>query len=143
MNWTDVKTEILSKLNIESEYAALGIKFTSNKPTPKGWLSCHAEGREDKDASAGVNVGDGSSRGYYNDFGGTGDSLSLFDFAVQYGQCKDFRDSIVEYGKKAGFNLSRLPKGDYERPEDAFRFLPDFNTRLCRGLVKKKRGRLY
>ena len=76
--WQDAPRAIFSRLNLETEFTKLGLKIKLGaRPSSTGWLSAHAMGREDKTASASINVGDGPSAGRYRDFGGNGDRLRL------------------------------------------------------------------
>lgn len=64
--------EIIDRLDVRAEYVALGLRFVGG-PDQRGWIKCHAWGREDKNASAAVNV----KTGRYKDHGGEGLSESL------------------------------------------------------------------
>ena len=90
--WKALSEKTLATLDIQAEYTRLGIGITGNKPSATGWLACRAKGREDKHASAAINVGDTPSmRGRYRDHGGEGDTLSLWDFAAKYGPHGDWK----------------------------------------------------
>lgn len=116
-NWEDTTREILERLDIAAEYASLGVEFDWERVSRGGWRACHAMGREDRSASAAVNVGDWPLRGRYRDLGGTAESLSLFDFAAKYGTFGgDWKEARREFAKKAGVKLPSGQKGpkDFE-----------------------------
>lgn len=111
INWNTINEAILAKLDVRAEYQALGVKFTG---AGAEWLECHAVGRDDATPSAAVHV----HTGRYKDHGGEGISLSLWDFAAQYGGFSDFKEARKHYAEKAGV---QLPKGrPPARPEDKF-----------------------
>lgn len=114
--WHEANQKVLDALDIASVYAELGVRVAKgNQPNAKGWLSCHAHGREDKNASAAINVGDGETRGRYKDFGGGGESLSLWDFAAkvkgwEWTKARDY------YAQQAGVKLpSDLNRGSIDQ----------------------------
>lgn len=112
--------DIIAGLDIRAEYKALAVEFTADSPSGTGYLQCWARDRPHGDApSAGVHL----ASGRYKDLGGSGESLSLFDFAVRYGDFTDWRDARKYYAKRAGLG-KRLPRKDQEeRPQDRFRFV--------------------
>lgn len=120
VDWRQLERDILSNLDLRAEYEKLGVKFASDRPTSKGWLSCHAMGREDKNPSAAVCVEGGGPLGVYKDHG-TGQAIGFFDFALKYcGGYAEWFDAFREYGIKAGFG-KKLPKKARERVEDKYR----------------------
>lgn len=115
INWDDLKSSILSGLDVESEYRQLGVEIVGKSPSAKGWLTCRAMGREDRNPSAAVNV----TTGRYRDLGGDGLSLSLFDFAAQFGLYADWKEARRYFAKKVNIPL---PKGPQPRPGDKIHF---------------------
>ena len=58
----EIKTEILARLDIQAEMAAIGIEFQGSA-SPNGWLKCLNPYKPEQHASCGVNVGSGPARG--------------------------------------------------------------------------------
>jgi hypothetical protein len=110
--------EIISRLDILAEYRALGVEFVSVAPRSSGMIECYARGRQENKPSAAVNV----TTGRYID-SGSGESLSLFDFAAKYGgQFTDWKEARKHYADKAGVKLTggNAP----EDPAESIEFLP-------------------
>jgi hypothetical protein len=105
----DINNEILSRLDIIVEYEALGVKF-DGRVRDNGYAACYARGREESTASAWVSV----QTGRYGDKG-NGESLSLWDFAVRYGngQWSNWVDARKHFAEKAGVEIGRG-----RRPQD-------------------------
>lgn len=105
--------EIINGLDILLEYKALGAKIVGAEPNAGGWISIYALGREDKNPSAAINVGDGDQRGRYVDSASGERSLSLFDAAVLAGQFADWRQAREHYAAKKGVEIrgSKNTKG--------------------------------
>jgi len=103
-NWQQAEAEILQSLDLQAEYASLGIEFAGGEPSAEGWLACRAIGREDRHPSAAVNV----RTGRYKDAGGSGLSLSLWDFAAQFGPFSAWQDARKHFADKVG---AKLPRG--------------------------------
>lgn len=138
-DWQEINRMVLAALDIRAEYAALGVRVAGHEPNHGGWLACHAHGREDQNPSAGINVGgDSAARGRYRDFGGAGDSLSLFDFAAQTGRFSGWRDARQHYAKIAGV---KLPSADKEpkHPAESLEFQP-WNEQLAGLWCLRKKG---
>lgn len=104
-DWREVEREILSKLDIENEYAAMGLRFHGDHVSHSGWRKCHAMGREDRNPSAAVNVAHGPMRGLYRDLGGMNEVLSLFNFAVRYAKFTDWKEARKHFADKAGVKI--------------------------------------
>jgi len=117
--WKKAVAEVLIKTDIKSVYERLGAKFSNSKAGTNGWMACHAIGREDRNPSARINVGDGPARGRYQDFGDDGKSISLFDAMAKFGPAPDWKKARDYFAKEAGV---KLPKGDQELVEDKFSF---------------------
>lgn len=119
ISWGDYDRQILDLLDIESAYRALGIQFTSSRPTGSGWLACWAIDRpHGNNPSAAVNVGNGEQRGRYRDLGGIGESLNLWEFAAKYGQFNnDWRAARKHYAEQANVPSPRgaEPTGPADR----------------------------
>lgn len=121
VDWNGINEQILSRLDIEAVYKGMGVEITGSKPGTNGWLSCRAQGRDDQKASAAINVGSGSTRGRYRDLGGSGDSLSLWDFAARYGHYPSWQLARAEFAKIA--NIIIPSQKDIKRPIDALEFV--------------------
>lgn len=118
VDWQSLKREILSKLDLAAEYRALGVEFARPTPNAKGILECHAVGRRDEVPSAMVNV----RTGVYHDSGGSGESLSFWDFALEYGPAFGRHIDVLRYyGARAGVEVptpryrsgGRIPESTY------------------------------
>lgn len=113
MSIDDVKKEILSKLNLESEFQSFGIRMIGN-PSPKGWVRCPSPFKPEKNPSCGVNI-DGSSSygGYLRIFNASGPqhAIGFFDLAAELGPCsgKDFIDILKFYAEKTGVAFDYEP----------------------------------
>ena len=83
-SWTEHKRKILAGLDIESVYREMTVEITGHAPNSDGWLTCRSYGRDDRNPSANINVGNGSARGRYHDFSIGGESMFLFDFHAKY-----------------------------------------------------------
>lgn len=93
--------EIIERLNVQAEYEALGVR-TAGKPAADGWLAVHAIGRDDRNASAAINL----QTGRYKDHGGDGCNLSLFDFAAgKAGKFADWMQARDYYADRAGVKI--------------------------------------
>ena len=127
----ELSDDIISRLDVRSEYESLGVQFTASKPTAKGWIACSAYGRDDKKASAAVHV----ESGVYKDHG-SNLICGLFDFAVHTGEFPDWKAARKHYAIKTKMD-KRLPKS--ETKEDHLLSKFDFNNKwnglLARGLV--------
>ena len=138
-DWKDAELAILSKLDIASVYRDLGVVFTRDTPTNKGWLACHAMGRADDTASAAVNVGDCGMRGRYRDMGGEGLSLNLWEFAALFGKFPDWRAARRHYADKAGQSMPA--GGEPKRPDDQVEFINNAaSDTILQGWVEVKDG---
>jgi len=104
-----IKTEILSRLDIQAEYENLGIVF-KGKPNRSGWVPCSSPYSPDKHPSCGVNISSGSYRGCLVVFNQNGNgvkpylSYSFFDVAGDFlpGASGDFSYVIKHYANKTG-----------------------------------------
>lgn len=68
---------------------AWGLRLGRNAGTGRGWVDCHAIGRDDKNPSAGFDP----KTGVYHDFGSS-TKLSFFDLAVVLGAYPDWRQAL-------------------------------------------------
>lgn len=106
MKPAEANAAILAALDIPTEYRALGVEFAATEPNSNGFLACRAIDREDRNPSAAINL----RTGYYVDLGPGGKSLSLWDFAVQYGgraglSLPDWKEARKHYAQKASVDL--------------------------------------
>lgn len=101
-----VEREILERLDVLSEYQALGVRSVGTNPNPNGWISAFAIDRDEQNPSAAICVAGGNgSLGRYVDKGGSGQSLSFWDFAAKYGPYEDWRAAREAYAAKAGVTI--------------------------------------
>ena len=104
-DWHDWRRKVLSRIDLNSVY---GRWLTGNKR--EGWLECRdpSSPSGDKHPSAGVATGDSSfERGAFHSFR-TGESLSIFDFMVQFNLAKDFKDAIKQVSNISGVSIPRV-----------------------------------
>jgi len=97
-DWQALNAKILAGLDLQAEFAALGLDLTGRDAKADGWLECRAVGREDVNPSAAVNV----QSGRYRDLGGDGLSLSLYDLAVHLRKFARWQDARAHYAAKIG-----------------------------------------
>lgn len=109
LDWPTIKAEIAAKLDLEAEYASLGVDFTdaTKGGNSKGVRQCHAVGRKDDVPSAFVNT----RTGVYHDSGGEGATLGFFDFALKYGSHGRWIDCLKHYAEKAGVEIPSVVVG--------------------------------
>jgi hypothetical protein len=113
-----INNEIIATLDVPAEYHELGVRLAGDRDSANasGWVPCHAVDREDATPSAAINL----HTGRYKDHGGDGVSLSLWDFATQFGQHENWETARRSYAKKAGVKLGRSkPKAN---PADSLLF---------------------
>lgn len=103
--FADVERRILERLDLRAEFAALGVEIVGSTPGPKGYVECHAMGRDDRTPSAGVNL----ETGRYKDFGGDGESLSFWDFCAAHGNFANWRAAREHFAAKTGEALPAPP----------------------------------
>lgn len=77
--------------------AEWGVKLTGKK-TQKGWLECHAVGREDSKPSAAINAKSGT----YHDLGDSGKGISIFQLGVKLHAYSSFPDAVNSLGERFG-----------------------------------------
>lgn len=103
----DIKREILSKLNLQTEFESFGIKLVG-KPSPKGWVKCPSPFAPDKLPSCGVCVDNSSSfAGYLRIFNSSGprQAIGFFDLARELSSAcggKEFIEILKYYAEKTG-----------------------------------------
>jgi hypothetical protein len=119
IDWRALKQEVLPRLDVAAEYAALGVEFVDPGPNAKGWRACRAFGRPaanpDEVPSAAVNV----RTGIYHDSGNGGESLFLFDFALKHGDFGRWHDACRHYAAKAGVPMGAVHPGAGGRIREA------------------------
>jgi hypothetical protein len=104
----EITAEILSRLDVAGEFAALGVKI-SGQPRASGMVSCYAWGRDDRRPSAFLNV----KTGVYGDSGGkeaAAFTCSLFDLAVKAGRFSDWKEARKAYAEKVGVTIGKESK---------------------------------
>jgi putative DNA primase/helicase len=103
IDWSKLKADIISHLDIKKEYTELGVKFGSGTPSPKGFLECHAMGRPDHNPSAAINL----KTGVYVDAGGDHSTLGFLEFALRNGNRGSWLETAKYYADKAGVPFGR------------------------------------
>lgn len=119
--WQRISRDVLLAMDIEAEYRELGLAIPDGvQPSVDGWLRCWARDRpRGNTPSAAINVGDGAARGRYYDHGGSGESLTFWDFAAKYqnGQgWAGWNDARRHYAQK--YTVKGLPRDDEVRDQD-------------------------
>lgn len=113
-DWNEINREILDRLDLLSEFQAVGVDVVG-KENSKGWMSCRAYKRDDRDPSAGVNIGASHpQRGRYKEFVGDGRNMSFFEFMAMAGASghEDGWEGVRnEYAKKLGIKLPKKKSG--------------------------------
>jgi hypothetical protein len=79
-----------------------GLRIVARKPSPKGWLTCHAIDREDAHPSASFHP----VTGVYNDHGELR-RLAFFDLAVALGAYPSWLEAVQGLGARFGCRPSR------------------------------------
>jgi len=109
-DWQELNRRILAGLDLQAEFAELGIDITAGEPKSDGWMECRAVGRDDVNPSAAINI----QSGRYRDLGGEGLSLSLYDLAVHLKRFSRWQDARDHYAAKAGVSI----ESDGKAPRD-------------------------
>jgi hypothetical protein len=101
------KRDVLLKLDLITELRDLGIRIVDEIPDSKGWITCRALDREDRNPSAGFCVSSKRPQiGIFRDFG-NGEKLNFFELAVKMGDFADSKKALEFYADKAGVCLSK------------------------------------
>jgi len=103
---SNLNEEIVAALDVLAEYQAIGFKPVGS-PKSDGWQDGHALGREDRNASAGINL----QTGIYKDHGSDGLALPMFKAIAQF-TGDTWHDVRARLAKKVGLSR-RLPKKKY------------------------------
>lgn len=129
-DWNAVNAEILARTDLMEAYQAMGVVPSRGQPNERGWVDCHAAGREDSNPSARFNV----QTGRYKDYKG-GEAIGFFEFAGRYGGFKDWSDARRHFASKAGVALpsSQEPR----RPQDCLDFIRTCEMEIKRWCRKK------
>lgn len=88
------RDDVLASVNVRAVAASWGVRFAGGI-SPKGWMPCHAIGREDRTASAAIHA----QTGQYVDQG-TGTRMSLFDLGAALGVYEDWRHTLEDLGAR-------------------------------------------
>lgn len=76
---------------------AWGLRVAASKPNAKGWVACHAIGREDRNPSASISV----ETGVYSECR-DGERLSFFDLAARLGVYPDWQTAKADLAARFG-----------------------------------------
>src|SRR5262245_31108940 len=103
------KSEIVARLDLAAEAAALGLRFSSTRVNAKGFRPCYAAFRDDKNPSAAINV----KTGTYLDSGSDGKALSFWDFASRIAPARfpTWKDALYHFADVAGVPLPKKGGG--------------------------------
>lgn len=136
-NWTDTQRRILDALDLVAEYKALGLDVVGREPNASGWVTARAMGQDDRNPSAGINVGrEHPQRGRYKEFTGDGCNLSFFEFAaVKAGRFADWKEARKHYADRLGI---KLPRGPQPQTLDESLVLRDYNEALVASWCRHK-----
>lgn len=153
MNIDDIKREILSKLNLQTEFEFFGIKLIG-KPSSKGWIKCPSPFNPDKFPSCGVCVDNSSSySGFLRIFNNSGprQAIGFFDLARELNpNCmgKEFIEVLKFYADKTSveFNIKNnkktiKPKGKIVATYDYVNLSDELMYQVCRLKPKSFRQR--
>jgi hypothetical protein len=154
MTIDNIKKEILSKLNLKSEFESFGIKMVGGI-SPKGWIKCFSPFRPEKIPSCGVCIENSSTfAGYIRIFNNSGprQAIGFFDLALELNPLcsgREFIEILKIYADKAGveFNLkterkaSKKPKGKIVATYDYTNISGDIIYQVCRLKPKSFRQR--
>lgn len=137
-DWQDIKQQICSQIDILQEYMQFPEFRPDGRPRSSGWLACYSLSREERNASAAINV----ETGVYVD-SVSGENLNFFDAVLRYGgnpALTSFEDCLKHYADKAGVKLGKFTAAD--RPENKLEFQPwgAGNLRQARKWCETKRG---
>lgn len=132
IDWDALHGQILARLDVAAEFAALGVEFTRPAPNAKGVRECRAIDRPDRDPSAFVNV----ATGVYHDSGGGGATLDLFRFALRHGGGRfgRYADVVRYYADKAGVPFGAVRYGSRGKVLEAIYPYHDALDRLVFGV---------
>lgn len=125
--WDAARAEVLEAIDVQAEYIAWGAKL-AGEPNEDGWVACYSLGRQDSNASAGINVGVGVMRGRYRDFGDTSadSSLSFFYAAARFGGHADHKAALKHYATVAGVTLPATEDStDWESQIEFQKWIPN------------------
>ena len=149
----DIKHQILSKLNLQTEFQTFGIKLVGS-PSPKGWTKCPSPFNPDKFPSCGVCVDNSSSyAGFLRIFNNSGprQAIGFFDLARELSpDCmgKEFVNILKFYADKTGVefdlktkNKSSKPKGKIIATYDYVNLSGELIYQVCRLKPKSFRQR--
>ncbi|MBC8393393.1 MAG: hypothetical protein H8E17_12610 [Deltaproteobacteria bacterium] len=110
----EIKREVLSKLNLQSEFESWGCFTFAGKQSAKGFIPCFSPFKSEKNPSCGLNVDSSSSyAGMLKIFNGSGPRqvIQFFDLARELSprhSGKEFIDILKSYSEIAGVEF------DYE-----------------------------
>ena len=148
----DIKREILSRLNLQTEFESFGIKLIG-KPSPKGWIKCPSPFNPDKLPSCGVCVDNLSAyAGFLRIFNNSGprQAIGFFDLARELNpDCmgKEFIEVLKFYADKTGVEFdfkkkkSEKPKGKIVSTYDYKNLSGELIYQVCRLKPKSFRQR--
>jgi len=108
IDWPRIEQEILARIDIRAEYEALGMVFTSDRPSSSGWLEGRSLLRDDENPSAAVNIASNNgSLGKFTDLGDTENAISLWEAAsrLQPSRFANWQQARAYYADRAGVQL--------------------------------------
>ena len=115
MVFDEIKSEILAKLDLKTEFEALGIKLIG-EPSASGWIKCKSPFNGDNNPSCGVCVDPSSKEtGYLKIFNGSGprSAINFFDLAKELSPVcagKNFVDILKFYADQSNVSFDNQKK---------------------------------
>jgi len=134
-SWSEWRERALASLSLEAVYG----EWLTGRRSGEGWLECRDPDSPsgDRNPSAGVADGTGEAeRGSFHSFI-SGRTISVFDFLVERGRARDFREAARRIADLSGVPLPSTPGGGLSGATTGRRGLPDIqvNNRQLRDII--------
>ena len=127
--WQAVNRRILDAIDVRAEFESMGVAISNGaKPSASGWLACKVFGTDERNPSAGINVGsEHPQRGRYKEFTGEARNLSFFEFCAITGKYATWQDARKAFAKQ--FKITLLTGRHGKSPEETLGW-KDWNENL-------------
>lgn len=136
IDWQSIDQRIIAAVDVCAEYERIGVKIDGGAANQDGWLSVYAIDREEKNASAAINIGsDPALRGKYTDLG-SGQRMSLYEAMSRHGDHVDWAAARADLVKRYKIDVKLPTAGDGRgkkkqgNPDDSIAWLPLNETSL-------------